>query len=303
MVGKFCFAVCSLVICSAPLFAQVTLERKFVEGAKSVSQTDMKTTQTLTLAGMNIDTKSTAFVVSTTTVGRRGADGKLPVEEKTDTLQSEISLGGGITLQFDSANPEKKADLPQLEPILDLFRAMYRLPVTVVLDAKNNVAEINLPEGEYEKLPEAAKDRFSPESRKKLVEQSLAYLPDGPVKKGDRWERSTEANLGAGQVMSFRMKFEYAGTVELDGKTFDKIMGKATEVNFAINGNPMIQVTKSDLKVSESESAPLFDRELGAMASRSSKIRIEGPLTLVVNGMELAGKLDLAIEEKTARQK
>lgn len=300
---RFCLALVAVVMSSQVASAQVTLERKYPEGTKSVVQSDTKVAQTLTLAGMDLETKSSAFVVATSTIGQRAADGALKIEEKTSTMQSELSLPGGITLQFDSANPDKKADNPLLEPILDIFRAAYRLPVTVVLDAKNKITDVTLPEGEYEKLPEAAKERFEPASRKKALEQSLEYLPDGPVKKGDTWERSAEANLGSGQVMSFRTKYEYAGTVEEDGKTLDKITGKALEVSFAINGNAMLQVTKSDLKITESENTYLFDRELGAMVKRMSKGRIVGPLTLVINGTELAGKVDLTIEEKTSRQK
>lgn len=300
---RYCLAFIAVMVSSHVASAQVTLERKYPEGTKSVVQTDTKSTQTLTLAGMDIDTKSSMFMVATTTIGTREADGTLRIEEKASTMQSELSLPGGITLQFDSANPDKKADNPLLEPILDVFRAAYRLPVTVIVDAQNKITDVKLPEGEYEKLPEAAKDRFEPESRKKATERLLEYLPDGPVKKGDTWERFSEMNLGSGQMMSFRTKYEYAGTVEEDGKTFDKITGKATEVSFAINGNAMLQVTKSDLKITESENTYIFDRELGSVSKRSSKVRIVGPLTLVINGAELPGKVDLTIEEKTSRQK
>ncbi len=283
--------------------AQVTLQAKYTEGAKAVVHSETKTTQTLTLAGMDLDTKSTTFIVTSSSTGNRAADGTLMIEEKTDVLQSELGLPGGVTLQFDSANPDKKADNPLLEPILEIYRSLVRFPVTVVVDANNKITEIKLPEGEFEKLPEGAKERFSPEARKKAAEQAEGFLPTEPVKPGDTWERSADANLGSGQVMSFRTKYEYAGTVDQDGKTLDKITGKTFEVSFSINGNPMLQVTKSDLKVKESQSTVLFDRDLGRVASRTSKIRIEGPLTLVINGAELPGKVDLTIEEKTTRQK
>ena len=209
----------------------------------------------------------------------------------------------GASIQFDSANPDKKAAMEQLEPILDIFRAVLRLPVTVELDSDNQLKSVKLPEGEFEKLSEVAQSHFNPESLKKAVEQAMAYLPDGPVKKGDTWERSSESNLGSGQVMSFRTKYEYQGTVEQDGETLDKITGKAFDVNFAINGNPMLKVTKSELKVINSESTYLFNREKGYAASQSSKIQIAGPLTLVINGTTLPGKVDLTMEEKNTRQK
>jgi hypothetical protein len=302
MLLKICSSVVVILFGSAIASAQVTLEPKYPEGTKSLIHRESKTTQTLTLAGMNIDTKSSTFIVSGSSIGQRAADGTLKVEEKIDTMQSEISFSGG-SIQFDSANPEKKADNELLEPVMELFRAIYRLPVTMELDAKNKVTAIKLPDGEYEKLPEAAKDRLNPETLKKAAEQATAYFPDGPVNKGDTWERSSESNLGAGQTLSFRTKYEYGGTIEKDGMNLDKITGKSFEVSFAINGNPMLQVTKSDLKIMSSESTYLFDRTKGNVVSHTSKTQIVGPLTLVINGMELPGKLDLTVEESSTRQK
>ena len=281
--------------------AQVTLEIKFPEGTKSSSQTESLVNQTLTLGGRDIPTKATTFMLTTANIGTRAADGTLTIVEKVESMQSELDLNG-IKLQFDSANPDKKADIPQLEPLLELYRAVVKFPMTRTLEAKTNkLKSITLPEGEYEKLSEVAKDRFNPEKLKKATEQALAFLPDGPVKVGDKWERATEADLGGGQLMSFRSKYEYLGTVEQDGATLDKIEGKAFEVSFAIVGNPMLQVTKSDLKVKESAYTYLFDRERGHLVSKNAKVRIDGPLTLVIGGMELEGKLDLTMEEKSTR--
>lgn len=281
--------------------AQVDLQPKYAEGQKSELHKESKTTQTLTLAGMNIDTKATTFVVVESSIGKRAADGTLQVKDTIKTFQSDISFPGG-SVQFDSANPDKKADNLALDPILDVFRAVTRLPITVEIDSKNKITAIKLPDGEYEKLPEGAKDRLNPETLKKAAEQALSYLPDGPVKKGDTWERSLESNLGAGQKLTLRTKYEYDGTVEKDGKTLDKITGKAFEVSFDITGNATLQVTKTDLKVSDSAMTYLFDRERGNVTEQNSKITIIGPLTLVINGMPLDGKLDLTMEEKTTRQ-
>ena len=301
MIRRFCFPVVALILSSAVTSAQVKLESKYHEGTKSVVHRDTASKQTLTLAGMDIDTKTSTFIVATTSVGKRAADGTLKIEEKIDTMQTEVSTPGGL-IQFDSANPDKKADNTLLEPVLEIFRSVFRNPVTVEIDAKNKITAVKLPDGEFEKLPDAAKGLLSPETLKKNVENVLQFLPDDPVKKGDTWERSSEQNLGSGQTMSYRTKYEYQGTVEKDGKTLDRITGKAFDVSFAINGNAMLQVTKSDLKIIDSESTFLFDRERGAVVSTSSKVQIAGPLTLVINSMEFAGKVDLTIEEKSTRE-
>ncbi|WP_373652794.1 DUF6263 family protein [Schlesneria sp. DSM 10557] len=280
---------------------EVNLKLKFEEGSKSVVHRDTKATQTLTLAGMDVDTTSTSFAISRSSIGQRETDGTLKVEEKLESLQSEVIFPGG-SVQFDSANPDKKAAIPQLESLMEIFRAAFRLSVSVELDADNKVKSVKLPEGEYDKLSEEAKSHFSPESLQKTFERAFEFLPSEAVKKGDTWERSSETNLGAGQVMSFRTKYEYEGTVEQGGETLDKITGKVFDVNYSINGNPMLQVTQSDLKVTSSESTHLFNRKLGQAVSHTSKTHIVGPLTLVINGTTLPGKVDLTMEEKSERK-
>ena len=310
MIRRFISVASLLVVAMAGLLtgagearAQVTLELKYAEGTKSSSQTESLVNQTLTLGGRDVLTKSSTFMTMSSSIGTRGADGTLAIVERVESMQTELDLNG-TKLQFDSVNPDKKADIPQLEPLLDLLRAAVKLPMTRTLEEKTNkLKSIALPEGEYEKLGEAAKDRFDPVKLKKATEQALAYLPDGPVKVGDKWERATEVNLGSGQLMSFLTKYEYLGTVEQDGVTLDKIGGKAFEVSLSIVGNPALQLTKSDLKVKESATTHLFDRERGVLVSKVGKVRIDGPLTLVIGGMELEGKLDLTMEEKSTRQK
>jgi len=302
MLRAFSLPTVCLMLNATLASAQVNLELKYPEGT-SVVQAETKTNQTLTLVGMDLETKSSTFMTLQKTIGKRAADGTLKVEEKITSLQTELGLPQGLSAQFDSSNPDKKADLPQLEPMMEVLRAAFRLPVTTEMDSKNKITNVTLPEGEYDKLTDAAKERFKPETIKKAAEQAHQFLPDGPVKKGDTWERSSESNLGSGQVLSFRTKYEYAGTIEKDGKTLDKITSQALEVSLTISDNPQLQITNSDLKVLETAGTYLVDRQLGGVISRTSKVRIAGPLTLVINSMELPGKVDLTMEENVTRQK
>jgi hypothetical protein len=177
------------------------------------------------------------------------------------------------------------------------------LPVTIERDAKNELLSVKLPDGEFEKLPEAAKDRMSSEILKQQIEQSSLPLPDTAVKQGDKWERSSESNIGGGQKLSFRSNYEYAGTIEKDGVKLEKIIGKTFEVNYSVTDNPSLQVTKSDLKVIKSDITILFDLALGAIVSNSSSTQMGGPITLVISNVEYPGKVDLTIEEIVNRQK
>ncbi len=304
MVRILGMAVLVLTLCRGQVSAQVSLELKYSPGSKSVSETDVKTHQILTLAGTDLETTSTSLSITSQTIGPRGDDGSLTVQDKVDVLQTEVGLPGGITLRFDSANPDKKADIPQLEPIMERLRVTFKTPVTTILDGMNKVKEIKFPEGVVESLGDSNKSLFDSAKRKKAAEQARGYLPDEAVKPGETWERALDADIGDGQTMAFRIKYTYVGTVEQDGQTFDKITAKAFEVNYSIDpANPTLKVAKSDLKVTESDETVLFDRERGFVQQKTGKIRIQGPLTLVFNGVELEGKVDLTMEQKTKRQK
>lgn len=302
MVRNFVFAFLCVTLCE-PLFAQVSLEIKYPPGTTTKNESSVKTHQILTLGGMDIETSSSTFTVISKSIGQRGGDGALSVVEKVDVLQTEVGLPGGVKLQFDSANPDKKSDTPAIEVILERLRVSFKTPVTVVLDSANKVKEVQFPAGLADSLDPANKSLFDAEKRKKATEQARGFLPDEAVKPGATWERATEHDFGGGQTMSFRTKYTYAGTVDHDGQKVEKIAGKVFEVAYSIEPGAAIQVSKSDLKVTESDETILFDCQSGQVCHKTNKLRLKGPLTLVINGAELEGKVDLTIEETTKRQK
>lgn len=284
--------------------AQVRPELKYPENTKSVSESSVKMHQVLTLAGMDLETNVTTFTLVSKSIGQRTGDGNLPIEEKVQVLQTDIDLPGGTTLKFDSANPDKKADNPLLEPVLERLRVTFKSPVTLILDDKHQLKEVKFPEGVAESVHESNKSLFNAEKRKKAIEQAHGYLPDDPVKMGDSWERNLDLDLGGGQTMALRTKYTYTGTVEQDGRTLDKISGQVLDVTYSMEASASpIQVTKSSLKVTESADVILFDREAGNVQQKTGKLRIEGPMTFVINGMEFEGKLNLGLEETTKLQK
>ena len=303
MLRNCSYLLALLLTAPLSLSAQVSLENKYSEGTRHSIEIEQKSVQTLTLAGMNIDTKSSVFSVVTTSIGQRSGDGTLAFTETVESLQSETALPGGIEIRFDSKDPDKKLDNPLLEPFLDVLRAACRIPVTIELDRQNQIQRASRPESEVNKLSDAARKRFSSENLKVEAQKSLAFLPDQPVKKGDRWERTLDMDAGDGQILSFQTRYEYAGTVDQAGVDLDKIDQKVLAVTYSVNGNPSLQIKNSDLIVLESTGVILFNREIGAAVSRSSKVHVAGPLTLVFNGAELGGKVDLTIEEVASRRK
>lgn len=289
---------------SAPAHAQVKLEHKFIEGQKTVVHTTMKVNQTLTLAGMGLDTNSDRFVISSAQVGKRDAEGKIRIEQKTDKLTVTLKLPGGIEASFDSDDPNKKAENPALEPLMQLMRASANAKITMVRDQSGKVVAVEGLDKAAEGLPDELKGEFNPEQAQKAANQELESLPVDAVKPGDTWTKTADLPLGSGQVMNMTTEYKYVGEVKEGGKTFDKVEAKTTAVSFSIAADSKLplKVTKSELKPTESTETKLFDRAAGQWHSTKGKIRIQGTLDFEINAMPLPGKLDLTIESEVVRQ-
>jgi Family of unknown function (DUF6263) len=289
--------------------AQVKLEYKYSEGSSSRAKTSTKVEQTLTIAGMDIDTKAVSAVVTSTSVDKRRADGTLPVNQKTESIKTEIELPGGVKINIDSADPDAKIDNPQLAFLGDLYKVMAGATHTFILD---NNGKVKLVEGNEKLLaklegldPKAAsliKGPLQTETIQRSFEQSHGNLPDTPVRQGETWERTEVSDLGAGQTLTFKKQYEYLGTVEEGGRTLDKIGVKATSVIYAMDpaADSPAKVEKSDLKIESSEGTILFDRASGEAIKSNDKTRIKGDMTLKIGEMELPSKLDLIFESSTA---
>ena len=289
---------------AAPAVAQVKLEHKFADGVKTVTHTNLKIKQSLTLAGMALDSEQDRFVISTSQAGKRDAEGKIRIEQKTDKLTTTAKLPGGLTLSFDSDDPNKKADNPALEPFMQAMRAAAKSKPVLVRDQSGKVIAVEGLEKAAEELPEELRGDFNADNAKKNANQELETLPGKPVKAGDTWTKNADLPLGSGQVMAMTTEYKYLGEVKEGDKTFDKIESKTTAVSFSIAENSALplKVTKSDLKPTESAETILFDRAAGQVHSTKLKIRIQGDLDFSINGQALPGKLDLTIESEAVRQ-
>jgi hypothetical protein len=292
------------LLTAAPADAQVKFELKYTPETKSTSQTEVSTKQILTLAGMDLATDVSQFVISTTTIGKRNEDGTLPIVDTVDKLQSRLSLPGGLEIAFDSGDPDKKAGNPLLEPLVDVFRVAAKSKTVTLRDKDNRIKSIEFPDNPAEKVSDDYKSQFDPEKRKKAAEKEAGLFPAKPVKPGDTWMHTSESDLGGGQTLTLETRYEYVGTEDRAGKTLDKITSMSTSVAYAMdpNANSPLKIKSSELTVASSEGTILFDRTRGAVVESVSKIRITGDMKTEINAMEFPAKLDLAIETKTTLQ-
>lgn len=276
--------------------AQVTLKPKFEPGTSYKSRDSSKVSQTLTLNGNSLPTEAETKVVQLSTYKPRDDKGNLPIEVKFESIASDLSLPGGVKLHFDSTKPDQKADNPQYELVLDIFRKLIGLTLTETISPELKVISVDgIKEG----------TQLNADELKEEFQQSIDMLPEKPVKPGDTWERTVVKGLGQGQIMTFQRKFEYQGqapqfpTVK-DSKMLDKITAVDSSVEYSIKpgrGLPLT-VNKSDLKVESSKHTYLFDREAGRVTQAEGEVKITGKLSLSINGMNLDGDLDLSLATK-----
>ena len=307
-IGLACLALLS----THAVQAQVKLEYKFAEGKKLTYKSTTKTKQILTIQNTAIETENDQVVVSSRTAAKRRDDATLPVEEKVESLHVELSLPGGINVTFDSSNPDAKIENPALAFLGEALKLSAETTYTVVLDEQNKVKAV---EG-TEKLLEKA-DKLSPQAKdlvhgrmqfdkvKMRFEQELRVLPDVLARPGESWERTEVLDIGSGQTLTFKRKYEYRGTEKRGDKMLDKITNKVTEVELKMDPavDSPLKVVKADLKPAFSEGTLLFDREAGHVVSAKGKLQIKSDMmTLSLNGAELPGALDLTIETDTELQ-
>ena len=298
---------CWALVWSQTVQAQVKLEHKYIEGQKLKYKTTAKTHQTLTLMGMEIETSEERWMVTSLTTGKRRSDKTLPVERKVESLRTEMALPGGMNLKFDTADPNAKIDAPGLAFLGELFKLAGEVVYTIVLDDQNKVKAIEGTEKlkeKAEKLEPTARDlmskQFESEKLKKSFEQGLQILPDVLARPGETWERTQVAEIGGGQTLSFRKKFEYTGTEKKGDKTLDKITTKVLEVKYQTDpeSNLPLKPIKSELKPESLEGTILFDREEGPRGFQHGQgAHQRSDITFSANARrELPSTLDLTIE-------
>jgi hypothetical protein len=302
MFRTLCLSAVLIVAISQVATAQVKLERKLQEGSTYTTEISNRFEQKLTIAGMDTETSSEAKSVSQSTVGKRDGIGMLRVEDKVQSLQVNMTVMGANYF-FDSANPDN-AGTSAFEMLRELHKALSRRTATTVYDKDNRVDSITSDQDVLNNVPEAvrnlAKSQLDPEHLKKAANQELAKLPNEAVSKGDSWQRTETANFGAGQVMTFEMRYTYEGTVEKDGRSLDKISVKVLKVDFGLQDSPLpLTVKGSQLKAAESEGTILFDRQRGQAVESTSNLRITGDIAFAAGNMDLPSKLDLKIETST----
>jgi hypothetical protein len=282
--------------------AQEKLELKYQEGHATKTEVSQNTHQVMTINGSEVETNASSIITVSSAVGQRQGDGTLPIKSKIESIFSQMSLPGGLELTFDSNSPNVESDNPQLKMVLDSLRALSGSSYTTTLDKNNRATSVTGTREVLDTVPAEIRPllegQLNPEYLKQVFNQEIDRLPQDPVTKGDTWLRSEVSRLGGGQQFTFQTLYEYAGNVEKEGKTLDKISMTHTGITYEMEANAAspAKVTQSNLSVKDSQGTLLFDRQRGVVVEARNTIEIEGDMTLSVNGMDLPLELDLKME-------
>ena len=301
---------CLGILLTSPQLAhgQVLLKFKIVEGLTSTLVTEAESNQTLTIAGMEVVSASTQKRTVESSNGRRNPDGTIHVEQVFKALEADLSLPGGIELQFDSANPDAPRPGTQADFLLDILNATSKSTWTMIYSADGRVVAVEGGKKTLDSLDERTQElvakQFDPEYLKDQANTQLDLFPATPVSEGDTWRRSSDVRLEAGQSLSFTTDYEYIGTVKTSaGKELDRIAVHVKEVSYDIDEDAPtpLRITDSALKIENAEGEILFDREVGQIVQQNDKVRITGDITFSVSGNELPGKVDLTMHNRVKR--
>lgn len=299
---RFAVATLSLTLgLASAVFAQVSLRAQNPEGtANYIYSTSVD--QTLNIAGMDFPTKADLSITLSMTNSKPDAEGKVKIEQRQDAVVASFNLPMNLSLNYDSSKPETaKTDNPTLQQIIDGLTAMQGKAFTRVVDKDNRLVALEGVDVILEKATPAARDEVKREldlaEQQRAWTQDVKRLPDGPVKPGDRWKRTEVVTIGGGQTLTFDIYYDYQGTVEKNGKTYDKlgIFHETVKYEIAADSSLPIRVANQELKLESTTGTVLFDRARGEVVDSTQTVKIVGPLGLSFNDMALPGKLDLTM--------
>jgi hypothetical protein len=296
-------AVVLLLPAAVQAQVKITHEPEYKSGEVIRTVSEIKTNQTLVIAGMNVDTKAEVFTATKETPGEMASDGKLPMKGEFEYYIVNLTTPAG-NVAFDSGNPDGiKADGP-LGPFADLFKAAAKATWTTTLKG-NQVESVEYIGEPFKDLAPELQREVKAERFKKEYEMQLARFPEGAVSPGDTWKRTEEPELGGGQSFKMEKEYTYVGPETVGGKTYDKIGVKVLKCLYHMDaqGGSPLKADDADLAVVESDGTILYDRENHTFTSTSEKVRLKGDLKLKIdiNGQtqELAGNVDLTMESKS----
>jgi hypothetical protein len=272
--------------------APVALRWKLEPGRKLPYVMEQKTVMSMEIGGMKVQSTNKVVMDSTMAFVKTGNDGKAEMTLTTTRLRFQTQAPPpNPSVDYDSADPEKKSQASSLGPVAGIFEAWVGAPISFKMDGTGKTSDVTLPEklaNALKELPsQAGGTMFSEQGMKQLVEETILRLPEESVSKDKSWNdhRQIELpnNLG---TMHNDLKYMYLGGEVSDQAKLEKIDFKATfSIQKAPGGTVEVKV-----KSQESKGTVYFDNNSGHTRRAEGQHRMV--LALDIAGQTMEQTLD-----------
>jgi hypothetical protein len=185
-----------------------------------------------------------------------GDPGKVAIEQKIERLILQSTEADGRTWDFDTASADPAP--PELRELADALRPLIGSRVTIVLDARGQIQDVQR-SSETDRwlaeMPAAArwKNLLTRDGMRQMLRQALGPLPDRPVVSGDRWQEVRTLQTPLGQITLID-RFEYQGTVIEQGRELARI-----------DRTTSLRRDESDAELFAESSAPTSHQDSGTL--------------------------------------
>ncbi len=196
----------------------------------------------------------------------------------------------GYTIEQTMQKSEVKGNMPGAE---DAAAKMKGIVLTYKMNEKFEVTKvegigdlIDKLAGEDKAVRKALASTLSEELFAAGFAELFRTAPDKPVKLGDKWNRNYKLPMGGGLGnLKIDADFKYSKS----GEAGDRVTWSAKTKYEVSKPDPdaPFHFTAGELNAEEYTGEYLFDSKLGRLKSHTSKAKINGTMTLSVNGMEI----------------
>jgi hypothetical protein len=277
-----------LLLLVGPASAQTQLKWNFQENAKFYQRTDTALKQSMRVMGRDTKQEMNYVTVLSSTVLRKSPDGSVVLEQKIEAMEPKKAEGGeaaaGVLAELVGSSfritLSPQMQVMKFEGYEDLVKKLSRDDPTATKTVRAMMPE---------------------ETLRRSAEEAFAFLPEGKVNRGDKWERRLTVPLGPLGNLAAVYQYTYEGPERVDGQTLEKIAVTANLTYQAPKGEGAglpFQVTKSDLRAETASGSIYFDATRGRLVRSSMTLRLKGTLTISAMGQEFPLEME---QDQTVR--
>jgi hypothetical protein len=280
----------------------VDLKWKFEKDKTFYQDMTTDTKQTMKVMGMEItQNQKQTFLFSWTPEKQDEKDKSWTIRQRIEGVKMDIELGGN-KLNFDST---KDPGTPN--PLGDFFKAIVGSEFRLTVSPDMKVTSVSGRDEFLKKLVTAnqqmeplLKQILNEEALKQMADPSFSVVPGKPVKKGDKWERTSKLNMGPIGTYENTYNYTYEGK-DSSKKNLDriKVESKLTyqPPGDANTGNLPFKIKSANLTSKDASGYVLFDSAKGRVDSSELKLNLVGTLDIEIGTQTT--KVDLTQEQTT----